>query len=79
MKSPLSRVHLPLEELVEQGMNYRTGVLRREKCFRTAEKFLAILVMKKSCPFILPYYNSLFQPSSKLLQTNRLAGLPAKT
>ena len=55
------------QELVEQGMNYRTGVLTREKCFRTAEKFLAILVRKKSCPFALRYYNFPVLPPSKLL------------
>jgi len=59
-------------------MNCRTGVPRTEKCFRTAEKFLAILVIKKAFPCALPYYNFLFLSSSKLLQTKRLADLQGK-
>lgn len=52
---------------LKQGMNYRASVVRREKCFRIAEKFLAILARKKSCPFALQYYNFPVLSPSKLL------------
>jgi hypothetical protein len=42
VKGPFSRPILQARELLKQGMNYRASVVRREKCFRTAEKFLAI-------------------------------------